>query len=77
MSHLILMRKRGEAVDIIDRTTNRTLATVTVLAVLTGDTVRLGFTAPPQIKIIRDNAVRREEDDDQQNENDDSRGNRA
>lgn len=59
---LILMRKRGEAVDIIDRDSNTVLATVTVLEVVSGNNVRLGFDAPQHIKIIRDNAVRRDED---------------
>lgn len=67
---LILMRRTGEAVDIIDRATNRVLASVQVLAVITDTqnqpTVRLGFEAPPQIKIIRDNAVRREKDEEEQ-----------
>lgn len=58
---LILMRKRGEAVDIIDRDSSTVLATITVLEVVSGNNVRLGFDAPQHIKIIRDNAVRRDD----------------
>lgn len=55
---LILTRKRGEAVDIIDRASGNVLATVTVMQVV-GSVVRLGFEAPRSVQILRDNAINR------------------
>lgn len=53
---LMLTRKRGESVDLVDRSSGAVLATVTTLEFLADASVRLGFTAPPHIAIIRDNA---------------------
>lgn len=58
---LILTRRKGESVDMIDRDTDTVLATITLLELLPNGTVRLGFEAPDYVRIIRDNAVRREE----------------
>lgn len=63
---LILTRKRGEAVDLFDRNSDKLLATVVVLEILSGGAVRLGFDAGQEIHIVRDNARRR--DDGQGNE---------
>lgn len=54
---LILTRRRGTAVDLIDRNTDRIIATVTVLDILPNDVVRIGFDAPPSVRIVRDNAI--------------------
>lgn len=75
---LLLTRYVGESVDLIDRDTRRVIATVSVLALLPNDNVRLGFNAGPEISIVRDNAKRRMESEQESNdqEDDDSRGNR-
>lgn len=57
---LILTRKRGEQTDLLDAESNVVLATITFLEMLPNGTVRLGFDALPSIKILRDNAVRRD-----------------
>ena len=54
---LILTRRRGTAVDLIDRNTDRVIATITILEILPNDVVRIGFDAPPSVRIVRDNAV--------------------
>jgi sRNA-binding carbon storage regulator CsrA len=66
---LILTRRRGQAVDLIDKTRGVVVATVTILEILEeaiegaandkGPTIRLGVEAPTYIRIVRDNAVRR------------------
>ncbi len=65
---LILTRRKGEAVDIIDREKGGVLCTVTLLELLPNGTVRIGFDAPEHIRIIRDNAVRRHDDGDEESE---------
>ena len=70
---LILVRRKGEAVDLSDKRTGEVLATITVLEVTPGG-IRLGFDALPGIRIMRDNAIRR--DDGQGNDDDDGRDNK-
>ena len=65
---LILTRRKGEAVDIIDRERGDVLCTVTLLELLPNGTVRIGFDAPEFIRIIRDNAVRRHDDGESESE---------
>lgn len=76
---LILTRRPSEAVDLTDKRTGEVVATVTVLGLVGGGLVRLGFDAPPHVQILRDNAkataTKREEDNGDE-ENDDNRGNR-
>jgi sRNA-binding carbon storage regulator CsrA len=57
---LMLTRGKGQAVDITDTTTGAVIARVLVLEVGPGQCVRLGFDAPRHIKILRDNAVKRD-----------------
>lgn len=71
---LMLTRRVGESVDLIDSTTGRPVAAVQVLALLPNDVVRLGFLAPPHISILRDNAKRRTDNGDE--EESDTNGNR-
>jgi sRNA-binding carbon storage regulator CsrA len=54
---LIITRRRGEAVDLIDRDTDKVVATITVLAFLPNDIVRIGIEAPDFVRIVRDNAI--------------------
>lgn len=65
---LILTRRKGEAVDLIDRRSEEVIATVTLLELLPNGNVRLGFDAPEHVRIIRDNAVRRHDDGDEEGE---------
>lgn len=53
---LILTRRKGEAVDLIDRDTQEVLATVTFLEHMPDGAIRVGFSALPRIAIVRDNA---------------------
>lgn len=73
---LMLTRKPGQAVDLIDSTSGSVLATVTLMACLSGNRVRLGFDAPPHIHIIRDDAKRRGKDGDQEDDDGEPNGNR-
>lgn len=52
---LMLERKKGESVDLIDRDTNMVLCTVKVLEVMGDGSVRLGFQADHKVHIKRDN----------------------
>jgi carbon storage regulator CsrA len=74
---LVLTRKPGEAVDLHDTRTNQPVGTVTVLAILAGGVVRLGFDAEPHIRILRDNVKPTTEKDHGDEEDDDDKGNRA
>ena len=69
---LILTRRTGQAVDLIDKATGKAVATVTVLDITGDHQIRLGFDAPPHISILRDNAIRR----DNASQQDDTVGNR-
>ncbi len=68
---LMLTRRRGEAVDLIDRASGEVLVTVTVLELLPKGSIRLGFDAKDSIQILRDDARRR---DDAEEENGDGNG---
>lgn len=57
---LILDRKRGQAVDLMNKDTKRVLATVRVLEICPDGVVRLGFDAGQEILIMRDNASERQ-----------------
>lgn len=59
---LMLTRRRGESVDLIDRDTQRVIATVLVREILPGGSVRLGFEADQTIQFRRDNMKRGEVD---------------
>jgi sRNA-binding carbon storage regulator CsrA len=56
---LMLTRRKGESVDLIDSASEEVLATVTVDAFLPNGVIRLGFNARGDIRIVRDNAIRR------------------
>ena len=58
---LLLTRKEGESVDLHDTRTNEPIATVTVCALLPNGVIRIGFEAPPHVRILRDNAKNKEE----------------
>lgn len=73
---LMLTRKPGQAVDLIDSNSGAVLATVTLMACLSGNQVRLGFDAPPHIHIVRDDAKRRGKDGDQEDDDSEPNGNR-
>lgn len=56
---LVLTRRRGESVDLVERHTQTRIATVKVISVVAhpsglGHTVHLGFDAPDTISILRD-----------------------
>lgn len=57
---LIITRKRGESTDLLDRSDGTVLATITVLGMSGDGQVRLGFEAHSSIRILRDNAIRRD-----------------
>lgn len=61
---LILTRRAGQGVDLVDSATNKILATVQVLDFLPNDVVRLGFEADARIHILRDNAKQRQRGED-------------
>ena len=73
---LMLTRKPGQAVDLIDTNTGQVIATVLLIACLNGNSVRLGFDAPPHIHIIRDDAKRRDRDEEQEDGDEEPNGNR-
>jgi carbon storage regulator CsrA len=74
---LMLTRRPGQAVDLIDTNSGDVVATVTLMACLSGNQVRLGFDAPPHIHIVRDDAKRRGKDGDQEeSDSDEPNGNR-
>lgn len=50
---LILTRKAGQAVDLLQRATGDPIATVEVLGTLADGSIRLGFRAGQDIKISR------------------------
>jgi sRNA-binding carbon storage regulator CsrA len=52
---LLLMRKVGEAVDLIDSRTGLVLCTVKVEQITPSDEVRISFDAQPWVDIERDN----------------------
>lgn len=52
---LMLTRKRGRSVDLIDADTDQVLATIVVLEII-GKEVRLGFKATDSVRIVRDDA---------------------
>lgn len=52
---LMLERKKGESVDLIDRDTHIVLCTVKVLEIMADGNVRLGFQADQKVHIKRDN----------------------
>jgi carbon storage regulator CsrA len=55
---LILSRRTGEAIDIIDSRNQEVLCTLTVLKVKPDNQVSLGFNAKPHISLVRDDAIR-------------------
>jgi sRNA-binding carbon storage regulator CsrA len=60
---LMLTRRRGESVDIVDRESQRVIATVKVIELLPGNpgSVRLGFDADQSVQFKRDNMRRDQE----------------
>jgi len=72
---LVLTRKPGEAVDLHDTRSDQPVATVTVLAILAGGVVRLGFDAEPHVRILRDNV--KPETKEREDGEDEGRGNRV
>ena len=65
---LVLTRKAGEAVDAYDTRNEVPVITVTVLGILPGGVVRLGFDAEQHIRITRDNIKSHKEREDGDNE---------
>ena len=52
---LMLTRRRGRSIDLIDADTDKVLATIVVLEII-GEEVRLGFKADDSVRIVRDDA---------------------
>jgi carbon storage regulator CsrA len=71
---LMLTRRPGQSVDLIDQESDTVIATVTLIACLPGNQVRLGFDAPQHIHIVRDDAKRRNRDEDENDHDDDQKG---
>ena len=53
---LRLTRREGESVKLIDRYTGKVIATVVLIEFLEGGSARLGFDAPYNVQILRDDA---------------------
>lgn len=62
---LILTRKQGESIDLVDKRSGEIIASVMVLAFLPNGIVRLGFDADSNINIIRDDMIKEKESGNQ------------